>query len=150
MTDLGLYPDDYLSCVNDLLQHPLIRSMDQYISHGRTTVLEHSMAVSWRSYRLCRRLGLDARAAARAGLLHDLYLYDWHDGHAYKGLHGFAHPRIALRNARQYFILNRVEADSIACHMWPLTWRPPRHRVSWIVCLADKGVALKETFRRTK
>jgi uncharacterized protein len=141
------YSDEFLQVVGDLLRHPLVQAMDRHLSHGATTVLEHSLAVSWRSFRLCRKLGLDAAAAARAGLLHDFYLYDWHDGHLYKGWHGFAHPGIALQNARNHFAINDVEADSIASHMWPLTWRPPRHRVAWVVCLADKGCALAETLK---
>ena len=142
------HSEEYFDFVSDLFRHPLVQSMAGSFSHGKTTVLEHCMAVSWHSYRLSRRLGLDARAAARAGLLHDLYLYDWHLGHDYKGLHGFVHPQIALENARENFAVSPAEADSIACHMWPLTLQPPRHRVGWVVCLVDKICAIREMFGR--
>lgn len=137
-------PMEYDDLIRDLLEHPLVQSMADCISHGQTTMLDHSMAVSWQSYRMSRCLGLNVRAAARAGLLHDFYLYDWHQGHDYKGLHGFIHPRIALTRASENFDIDPVEADSIACHMWPLTLRPPRHFVGWVVCLADKFCAIKE------
>ena len=53
--------------------------MDKYIQHGSTTTLDHSIAVSYLAYRLARKLDLDYISVARAGLLHDFYLYDWHD-----------------------------------------------------------------------
>jgi uncharacterized protein len=141
------YPEEYLSCIQDLIRHPLVRSMDQYISHSRVTCLDHSLAVSYYSYRACRYFGLDGRPAARAGLLHDLYLYDWHISHPYPGLHGLTHAQTALRNARANFELNEAETDSIARHMWPLTLVPPRFRIAWLVCLTDKFCALAEVFR---
>ena len=41
-----------------------------------------------------------SNAAARGGLLHDLYLYDARDRSQYEGNQCFAHPKAALRNAR--------------------------------------------------
>lgn len=69
---------EYLDCVWDLLLNPAVRRMNQYVQHGSTTCLRHCLNVSYRSYCACRRLGLNYRSAARAGLLHDLFLYDWH------------------------------------------------------------------------
>ena len=69
---------EYLDCVRDILDHPVFQSMDEYIQHGNTTCKEHCMRVSYMSYRLCRRMGGNWRSAARAGLLHDLFLYGWH------------------------------------------------------------------------
>ena len=102
---------EYLDCVRDILDHPVFQSMDEYIQHGNTTCKEHCMRVSYVSYRLCRRFGGNWRSAARAGLLHDLFLYDWHThaketGHRF---HGFTHPRTALENARKYFKLTWEE-----------------------------------------
>lgn len=135
---------EYLDCVRDLLAHPLIKSMGGHISHGRTTVLEHSLMVSFCSYKISRRLGLDSRSASRAGLLHDFYLYDWHNGHDYPGLHGLKHPAIAHRNATAHFGLTPIESDCVLSHMWPLTRRLPRHRLSWLICLVDKICAVRE------
>ena len=64
--------DSFLRCVQDLLDPPEVRSMRQYPHHPRTTCCEHSVCVAYLSYRLARRWGLDYRAAARPGLLHDL------------------------------------------------------------------------------
>lgn len=84
----------------------------------------------------------------RGALLHDYFLYDWHQPHKEYGLHGFTHPSTALRNAVQDFDLNAVERNIIARHMFPLVPIPPRYRESVIVCLADKFCSLNETFSR--
>lgn len=42
-----------------------------------TSRFQHSLNVSYYSFIICRKFGLDAYSAARAGLLHDLYYYDW-------------------------------------------------------------------------
>ena len=68
---------EYLALVQDILEHPLVRSMEAYTQHGETSCLRHSINVSYLSYLYCRDHGWQARAAARAGLLHDLFLYDW-------------------------------------------------------------------------
>ncbi|MGN7760920.1 putative ABC transporter permease [Paenibacillus sp. 22594] len=136
--------EEYSACVEDLLPHEQVQRMDMFIQHGRTTCLKHSQAVSFLSYRICRKCKLDYRSAARGGLLHDLFLYDWHDPAAGGRWHGFTHPRVALRNAEDIFALNKIERDIIAKHMWPLTPAVPRFRESWVVCLADKIVTCHE------
>ena len=85
------------------------------------------------------------RALVRGALLHDYFLYDWHEKDASHRWHGFHHPAAALKNASADFGLSPRERDVIAKHMFPLTLRPPRFRESWIVCLADKWCALEET-----
>ena len=89
---------EYLALVQDILEHPLVRSMEAYTQHGETSCLRHSINVSYLSYLFCKKHGLDARAAARGGLLHDLFLYDWHFYRRRKGerLHGFEHPKRRL------------------------------------------------------
>jgi HD superfamily phosphodiesterase len=118
--------------------------MKNYIQHGNINCLDHSIYVSYSSYLICRRLGLDYRSAARGGLLHDFFLYDWHIGKPYKGLHGFIHPCIALQNANKYFVLNNREKEIIEKHMWPLTIGLPRYKETIVVLLLDKYWALIE------
>jgi uncharacterized protein len=62
--------------------------MEKFIQHSDVSCLEHCMSVSYNSYLICRRLGLNYQAAARGGLLHDLFLYDWHVSKPENGLHG--------------------------------------------------------------
>ena len=136
--------------MEDLLDHPAVREMARYPQHGSTSCLEHCVHVSYLSYLFCAKHGLNTRAAARAGLLHDLFLYDWHTYRPGKGerLHGFEHPRKALENAQRYFSLCPVERDCILRHMFPLTLTPPKYREGYVLMWIDKYCSLMETFRR--
>ena len=143
------YLDDpeYMECVRGLIDHPTVRSMEKYIQHGSTTCLAHCIQVSYLSYHICRRFGWNSREAARAGLLHDMFLYDWHTHGRETGerFHGFTHPGKALRNAQQHFVLSPEESDIILRHMWPLTPVPPRTGAGFAVVYADKLCSLTET-----
>lgn len=145
-------PDDleYIALVNDILEHPSFQSMKSYVQHGTTSCLSHCIAVSYRSYLTCLEYGLDARAAARAGLLHDFFLYDWHSHYKETGnrFHGLTHPRCALENALEEFELSEKEQEIILKHMWPLTIAPPKHMETYVVVYHDKVCSLRETFGR--
>lgn len=65
-----------------------------------------------------------------------------HNGHHW---HGFTHPGTALHNASEDWKLTPVEREIIKKHMFPLTPIPPTCREAWLVCLADKICAAKET-----
>lgn len=135
-------------CVFELLQSSKVRKMDEYIQHGTTTTLTHSLAVAWYSYRLYLFLGLcgEEKQLIRGALLHDFYLYDWHwPDHG--RLHGFFHPAIAAKNAAESFAITDLEREIIRKHMWPLTILPPCRRAAAIVCLVDKLCSLAEVAR---
>lgn len=59
--------------------------------------------------------------------------------------HGFRHPFFALARAEEDFELTPRERNIIVRHMFPLVPVPPTCREAWIVCLADKWCALRET-----
>lgn len=138
---------EYADLVGDLLENGAVRSMGSFIQHGDITCLEHSLYVSFLSYLACKRLGLDFRSAARGALLHDFFLYDWHDHAPEEGPHGIVHPRISLRNAEARFELNRLERQIIRRHMWPVTLLPPTSPEAIVVCAVDKYCAVRETAR---
>lgn len=123
---------------------------DGYVQHGSTTCLLHTMAVAYYSVRLSRLLGLkvNRRELIRGALLHDYFLYDWHDGKKERRIHGFTHPQTALENAMEDFELTEREQNIIKRHMFPLTPVPPKYKESIIVCLVDKYCSLYETFKR--
>jgi len=155
ISKLRLEPDsfadmEYLDCIRELIGHEMVRSMKNYIQHSDINCLEHSLYVSYSSYLVCRRMGLDYRSAARGGLLHDFFLYDWHVKKPHQGLHGFKHPNIALKNANQYFHLREREQDIICKHMWPLTIIPPKYKETCIVIAVDKYCAFTEIFNYGK
>jgi len=136
--------EEYRNCINDVISSAAVEKMKQFRHHGHVTCFKHSLNVSFYSFMLCRALGLDYKAAARAGLLHDLFLYDWRTTRLNHGKHGFVHPRLALNNASAMCLLNEVEKDIILKHMFPLTWQLPSYKESWIVCLVDKCCACAE------
>jgi uncharacterized protein len=136
--------DEYEKCIGDIIQNEAVRSMKNIIQHSDVSCLEHCLFVSYSGYLICERFGLDYRSAARGGLLHDFFLYDWHIKETHKGLHGFNHPHTALENAEKHFCLNDIEKDIIKKHMWPLTVRIPRYKESFIVSLADKYYSFLE------
>jgi len=138
---------EFKTCIEDLLAHPDVRLMHSFRQHGGISCLEHCLRVSYSSFHICRRLGLDRRSAARGALLHDFFLYDWHTTKTPQGLHAFEHPSVALGNARRRFDLSEREKDIIVKHMWPLTLRPPRFAESLAVALADKYCTFSETLR---
>jgi uncharacterized protein len=139
--------EEYKEYIYELISHEKVLSMREFIQHSNISCLEHSLCVSYRSYLLCKKLRLDYKSAARGGLLHDFFLYDWHTDKPYKGLHGFIHPKVALENVNRYFSFNRREKDIVEKHMWPLTVRLPRYKESFVVSLMDKVCALMEIMR---
>lgn len=122
----------------------------EFIQHGDVSVYEHVVAVAVESCRMADALArhgiaVDRPSLVRGALLHDYFLYDWHDPEPWHRLHGFRHPFFALRNAEADFALGERERNIIVRHMFPLVPVPPTCREAWIVCGADKLVALRET-----
>ena len=123
-----------------------------FIQHGNTSCLLHCIAVAYYCYRLAERfkaLKGHENELVRGALLHDYFLYDWHDKNRpdFKPWHGFYHPGVALKNASKEYHLSPREKDIIKKHMWPLTVIPPMCREAWIVSTADKVCSLRETLR---
>ena len=135
---------EYMDCVSDIIDHEKIKKLDDYEQHCHTSRLQHSLNVSYYSFLICRFFGWDYRSAARAGLMHDLYFYDWRTTKVKGTNHAAWHPRVALDNAKKVTDLNRVEEDAILTHMWPCTLRPPRYKESYVLTFADKICALFE------
>lgn len=133
-----------------LLSTSRLWTSDLALQHGDTTVLLHCLAVAYFSLALSKKLRLrcDRRSLIRGALLHDYFLYDWHDHDKSHRLHGFHHASRALSNARNDLELNYTEEDIIAHHMFPLTPVPPHSREAALVCLVDKGCGIYETFGR--
>jgi uncharacterized protein len=146
------------SISRDILESEIYQQNKKYIQHGTVSIYQHSLAVATMCYRLAGA-ATDVRALVRAALLHDLFLYDWHDWHRENWkktplwkLHGFIHPPIAAENARKYFHISDKEYAIITSHMWPLTLKAiPKSKEAWLLTLADKLVSIRETvFRHTK
>lgn len=140
----------FLSCLDGLLDTPQVQSMRSLPHHPGVNCYEHSVFVAYVAFRLGRRWGLDYRACARGGLLHDLYLYDCRDRTAHPGNQCLDHPVFALRNACALTHLSKLERNIILAHMWPLALHLPRSKEAWTVSLADKFCATVEVFQLFK
>lgn len=135
----------------DILKSDNFDSTKECIQHGNMTVNNHCMNVARYSLAISRRLPVkcNEKDLVRGALLHDYFLYDWHDKDHTNPmrLHGFFHPGIALKNASEEYELTPREMDIIKKHMWPLTPIPPMCREAWIVTAADKWCSFLETVR---
>lgn len=138
-----------MNTLENYLKHDKVRSMKKYISHGNVSTFDHSLSVVRLSYRINKKFSLkaDNESLLVGALLHDFYLYDWHniDDGSHR-LHGYKHSRFAAYNAKKHFDVPEKVVKIIECHMWPLTiTKMPKSREAAIVCFADKCCSLKET-----
>ena len=138
------HDDAYLAIVSDLLVTPQVQLLNNYVQHHFKSRLDHSLAVSYVSYKLALKYGLDAVSVARAGLVHDLFYYDWRETSFELGSHSFIHPRVALRNAEKIMSLTSLEKDIILHHMFPSGGGLPQSREAWLVNFVDDWLAVRE------
>lgn len=142
----GIDDHEYYLCIDELINHDKVMEMDKYCQHGIKTTLDHCIKVSYNSYKFAKKYHLDYRSCARGGLLHDMFLYDWHNS-IYGMRHSYMHPVWALENANKYFTLTKKEKDIIRKHMWPLVpYRIPLSREGFIVSYMDKSLCIREFF----
>ena len=141
---------EFNEILSDILSNETVKQMHNYIQHGEISCYTHCYYVAYYTYLICKKLKLDYKSAVRGAMLHDLFLYDWHTTSPAdineKGVHAWAHPRIALKNASKIFNLNDTEKDIIRNHMWPVTLKFPKTREAFIVSCMDKYSATAETF----
>lgn len=140
-----LKDEEYINLIRDLLENKMVQEMKKYKQHFNVTRFNHCLLVSYNSYLMCKKKKLDYKSAARAGLLHDLFLYDWHKReNGRKGFHAFTHSKTALQNAMKITNLNDIEKDMIIKHMWPVTWQLPKYKETFIITFVDKYFAFNE------
>ncbi len=135
----------------DILDSPGMISSKDHIQHGHTSVYDHSCSVAAMCLKVAFFLGisLDVATLIRGALLHDYFLYDWHEHDKSHRLHGFTHSETALKNADKDFELNEIEKNMIRSHMFPMNIsKIPTHKESMILCLADKIVSAREVIDR--
>ena len=143
---------DYINIIkffgSDILNSKNMEKQKGFIQHGDVSVYEHSLRVAYLSIKIVSKfhLRVNMRSLIRGALLHDYFLYDWHIKDKSHRLHGFTHPKTAYKNAKKEFKVNDIEKDIIIKHMFPLVVVPPMYLESYIVTVADKISATKETF----
>lgn len=136
------------SCIRSLEKEGHLLEEKEIQHHGYKSVYDHSIAVAYLCDRLVRKHRERYRYydLIRGALLHDYFLYDRHNKRKDIGLHGLAHPKVALENAEKDFKLSDIERDIIRHHMFPLTIVPPLTKEGWVVTFADKLCAIREYY----
>ncbi|MBQ9065466.1 MAG: HD domain-containing protein [Blautia sp.] len=145
--------DEMKAVIADLESDDKVQEMKEYVQHGKVSTYDHCRNVAKLSYDIDRMLHLkcDLKVLLTGAMLHDFYLYDWHndDGGTHR-LHGFTHAKTAAEKAKKRFDIDKKTGDVISSHMWPLNpEKIPKSKEAWVVCIADKCASLYETvFRR--
>jgi len=131
----------------EILESNNFKKEKEFIQHGNVSVYEHSINVAIICLKIANKLQIpvDIKSLIRGALLHDYFLYDWHEKDPNHKWHGFTHAKIALNNAQKEYNLTEIEKNMIYCHMFPLNFRIPKYREALILCIADKISAAKET-----
>jgi uncharacterized protein len=137
---------EYLSIVQHILEDASFQELTNFTQHYRTTRLMHSLNVSYLSWKVAKKLGLDAQIAARAGLLHDFCLYDFRERLPKGTWQAFHHPKVAAQTSQEHFELHEKEHQAILSHMFPLG-PIPRSREAWLISGIDKLCACTEFFQ---
>ncbi len=142
--------EEFKGFYDALVRESSLEEIARYPQHGSTTRLMHCVAVAYYSYRLARstKLSFHWEELVRGALLHDYFFYDAQDGDPAHKWHWTRHPHIAADNAKKELYLTPIEEDTIRCHMFPLTVKPPKYREGVVVSLVDKACSVYEFFSR--
>lgn len=138
--------NEFINSIKDIINVKDVQDLKEYAQHFNTSRFQHSLNVSYYTFLLARKFNLDAHSAARAGLLHDLYLYDWRkkDERPMEGRHSVIHPQVALENAKNLVEVNEIMEDAILHHMWPMSFKMPKTKEGWLLQAVDKYCAVSE------
>lgn len=130
---------DYTRIVNHILENEEFNKIRKIEHHG-VSRFDHSLKVSYYSYKIAKALRLDYKEVARAGLLHDFFLSDDERTSKDRILSTFVHPKKAVENASQVFGISLKESDIIRTHMFPVNLAVPKYAESWVVNFVDKAI----------
>ena len=138
------------SLYQKLIRRTRIMELDNYIQHGTTSTLKHTIAVTYYSLLFIKRFHIrcNEESLIIGALFHDYFLYDWHVKDRTHRWHGFFHPKTAYENAIRDFEINEIETDIIRKHMFPLTVMLPRYKETVVVSLVDKICSTYEIFSK--
>ena len=143
-----LTDNSYYDCVSDIIGCKQIQELKSITHHVSTTRFQHCINVSYYSYIVCSKFSLNARSAARAGLMHDLFYYDRREYNSSKSKgqasHSRKHSLEACANAAEITDITKLERDMIEKHMWPATRQKPSYKETYIITIIDKYCAVLE------
>jgi uncharacterized protein len=124
----------YKMIIDYILRDKEFSKISSSYHHG-TDRLVHSIKVSYYSYLIARKFGLDYETTATAGLLHDFFVTNNDKTFKESTKSLFKHAKIASNNAINQFGISEKERNIIETHMFPITPKPPKFIEGWIVSL---------------
>ena len=137
---------EYKKIVKDIFRNVEFKKLINIEHHGISR-MEHSIKISYYSYKIAKKLGMDYVSVARGGLLHDFFLDGDERNGKRKLLDTFVHPKKALKTSILHFDCNDIEKNIIVSHMFPIYLSFPKYKESFLVNLVDKVVGFKELVR---
>lgn len=137
---------EFYKIIKDIANHEEFLKIKKIKHHGINR-FNHSLRVSYYTYKLAKLLGFNYIEATRGALLHDFFLDELKNDGTLKSLQH--HPRYALKNANKYFKLTRREKNIILSHMFPVGLNVPRYKESWLVDIIDDICSCYERFYST-
>ena len=137
---------EYKKIVKNIFRNVEFKKLYNIEHHGISR-MEHSIKISYYSYRIAKKLGMDYISVARGGLLHDFYLDGDERNCKRKFLDTFTHPKKALNTATNIFDVNDIERNIIVSHMFPFYINIPKYKESVLVNLVDKVLGGVELLR---
>lgn len=138
--------DEYENIIKDILANKEVMKLKETKHHDNNR-LRHSLRVSFYSYKIAKKLHMNYKSIARAGVLHDFYFEQINEMEKFSDkLRMFRkeHTRIALKNSLKYFELSKLEKNIILSHMFPCNLTLPRYKESLVLCIVDKCVSTYE------
>lgn len=151
MKEISNREKQYIAIVNDILKHKEFIKTKSITHHGLNRY-DHSVRVSYYSYKIAKLFRLDYDEVARAGLLHDFFLVDNEVISVKEKMNTLInHPKYAEAYAAKYFDLSDKERDIIRSHMFPVSViSVPKYAESWLVNVIDNAVSICEALSSTK
>ena len=73
--------DFFMQQLEEVCKNSRMLGSHKYMQHGNTSVFRHSVSVAYYSYYLALKMHapVNETALIRGALLHDYFLYDWHE-----------------------------------------------------------------------
>ena len=137
---------EYKKIVKDIFRNVEFKKIINIEHHGISR-MEHSIKISYYSYKIAKKLRMDYVSVARGGLLHDFFLDGDERGAKKKFFDTFTHPKRALQTSIDNFDVNDIEKNIIVSHMFPIYLSLPKYKESILVNTVDKVIGFKEMLR---
>lgn len=135
---------EYMDIISNILNNNDFKKLETYKHHGDNR-MDHCIRVSYYSYLIAKKSNLHYKDVARAGLLHDFFFVNNQElDFVTRTKVLFNHPKIALKNAMNYYELTKLEQNIIESHMFPIGLTLPRYKESWLVNLVDDYFSIYE------